>query len=288
MVFNANWKYRIVGSITTQQDVVNAINAAQIPKNVNFTNTPNMPIKYISWDNQNWPWPNVDWGIVIADSNTIPGIKYGGGAMGKNCSVARWYWEDSLSVGLRIWHEISHCMGLNVDMLNWQTPGNDCNRFCTYINSDIRWKNNSEIKNYCASKSNSYMSNVVLGAYYTMVWEQAGFSSPPILPPVVPPIPPTPPAPLPPVVANRSLTLILVNNYVQNKPATNVKVIITSSSGYVSGISNQSGRVTMLVPCGIPLVITTTTPVVGTKGKFPTQGVSCNSGTYSLMLPVGM
>ena len=277
--FNANWQYRIVGNTTKQQDVINAINTAQIPNVVNFSYNPTMPMKYAPWDGrypgkQIWPWPAIDWGIIIVDASTIPDIAYAGGSPGKNCSVARWFWEDSLTFGLRIWHEISHAMGINVDMLNWQTPGNDCARFCSYVMSDARWKDNYDIKTYCAQKINSLMTNTVLKAYYTMLWEQAGFTKPPT------PVPPTPPKPV-----FTQLVVTTVNSYEQNKAISNVNISATSSVGSALGTSNQVGKLNILIPCGIPISFATRTPS-GTTRNFNNITFPCSSN-ISITLPVG-
>jgi len=280
MTFSPNWQYRIVGSTTKQQDVVNAINTAMIPKTVTFTYNPNMPIKYAPWDGryptkQIWPWSLVDWGMVVVDAATIPDIAYGGGTPGKNCTVARWSWEDAWTIGNRIWHEISHAMGLNSDMLNWNTAGNDCARFCTYAMNDTRWKNNFDIRTFCYYKSNSLISNSVLQAYYTMLWEQAGFTKSPVSPS---PSPTPAPTPVPtPAITTNTLRIRTITDYSTNANSPYVKISIVYSGGSGSVQSDQNGAANIVIPCGIPVTITTLS-AKGTITHFPAMTFTCSGG----------
>ena len=194
-VFHSNWQYVIVGKTTKQQNVVDAINAG-VPKSITFTYNPDMSIDYYHRDWKVWPVasPSVEYGMVIVDSDFIPNLNNGGGGVSKRCYVLRRASDDNWTIGNRIWHEISHSMGLNSDMLNWQTVGNDCDKFCNYVSSYPKWKDDAEIKAYCANKSNDDMTNMVLRAYYTMLWKQAGF-------------------PITPTVSTLNVNITTISNY---------------------------------------------------------------------------
>ncbi len=198
-VFHSNWQYNIVGNVTNQQNVVDAINAAHIPTSVNFTYNPGMPIRYSGWNDAIWPSPDVDFGMVVVDADMIPNINFDGGSDGNRFIVARKSVDDEWTLGNRIWHEISHSMGLNSDMLDWQTEGNDCDKFCNYVSSDPKWNDDAEIKIFCANKSYDYITDMVLKAYYTMLWKHAGF-------------------PLTPTVSTLNVSITTENEYTRNTP----------------------------------------------------------------------
>jgi PKD repeat protein len=284
-VFRANWKYRIVGNVS-QQRVKDAISAAQIPSTVTFTYDPNMPIIYTDPWNAGKPWPfpaeSVNNGLVIVDQSTIPNINYGGLAYPDSgrCVTAQWESDSNETLGLRIWHEITHAMGPNVDGLvcgsdidpiYYPNFSSDCDRFCNYASSDVKWKDDVEIKRFCANISNPHpylnVTNMVLRAYYTMLWKEAGF-------------------PLVPAYVNINVNITAINNYTANKPMAGVKVYISTVLGIKAGITNSVGKLTMNVACVFPSVIKTQTPL-GTVKTFTFSNQSCSYGGYNWVLPVG-
>jgi len=131
-----------------------------------------------------WPFPSEDWSICVVSSDQIretsnnPIYGFGGG---RRAVVGIWPTDSHETIGNRIWHEMLHAQGLDPDLLGPNQPAglvSDFPRFKSYVLSSPLWRTNQHILswlNYPSAGVNVYADNLIVRAYYTMLWTQAGY-----------------------------------------------------------------------------------------------------------------
>jgi hypothetical protein len=198
---NSVFKYRIIDNIMTESQFRETISAGGIVSAVSFVSDPSIPYTYEPYNNFNYPTPKNANEIIIFDgykllqSTPLPGMGRASGVTnGGRISIARLYNDDAAAFGVRLFHEVTHTLGLNADRLDWKSYKSDVTSFCNYIKADTiwGWKVYSDINTFCSGYCAScnlfgtlcyndcekYKTSRVLSAYYTSLWQQAGFFNP--------------------------------------------------------------------------------------------------------------
>jgi hypothetical protein len=176
MVYRKNWVFDIIsGGGLTEGEVFNYLYCARIPIEwFTFTFSP----EDCKWhtdcgpDYGCWPKPDNYWTFtVVRPGNTSYGLSMRNAAglgWDKVFCISAGLSESPETLGLRIWHESLHAMGIDSDMLNPEISPNDIDSFKNFVETSDTFKNDKDCLAFLKSPYN-HANNAVLRAYYYML-----------------------------------------------------------------------------------------------------------------------
>ena len=178
MAFIKKWNFWCQDCCFKASDVLSWIEAANIPKNLVFTPLYNQPTTVWTENDPTYgtyPIPDQPGNIIIISSTAVHGFGGMSHGMGYGCLVLAFEADMPSDLGARIWHEMLHVMGINVDKLMSPAP-NDNDEFYTYItNNASKYAYALEGVIYMYAHPQESIPTYILLIYYTMLWEKYGY-----------------------------------------------------------------------------------------------------------------
>jgi len=314
MVFTKNWRYIILNSPTshiTPSMIQAGLDSYPVPsKWITLSNDQSIPWSvYDDGYVGKFPWPKQEYTGVFFfyDWNNPPTYKDGSGAVvapgagsigGYNkFSIAidpnSLYYSDMHNTGHSIFHEIVNGYGFPntqyyADAVFGNARPSSKSQFCSSAMNDWRWKNNTEIYNFCNTPTSpNYVYPSYNVEHATLSWCMEKMFPQYCLPTDYNPFNALPPTPTPviPTVPKVTVQFKTIVNYTTNGISPNIKINASSGGTSVSGVSNQSGLVSLSIPCGVPVAVSSVTPT-GKTTNFSPMTFACNSNT-GVTLPTG-
>ena len=174
MAFHKLWKFDVVsGGGLTEYDVFDWLEHARIPLWFDFMFSPEECKWGIECDETYgcWPKPERDYTFTVVRPDNISNGIHMKNAAGlgwpKRFCITASVWDEPETLGLRLWHEALHSMGVDADRLNPNATPNDVAEFCEFVNIGI-FADDDECAAFVKSPYN-HPSNPVIRAYYYML-----------------------------------------------------------------------------------------------------------------------